>query len=257
MITRSLPLAARRAVAIGNMRAATGGEQDETSRKGQNMATAVKILMTEFVTHDVKRFIVERPPGYSFEPGQATEVSINTPEWKQEKRPFTFTSLADDLVLEFVIKGYPDHNGVTKQLHVLRPGDELLIRSVWGTIQYKGPGVFLAGGAGITPFIAILRSLRKKNALAGNKLIFSNKTANDVILEKEFEEMLGDNFFRTLTREKRDGYLHGRIDAEFLNRHVGDFSQNFYVCGANAFVNVITEALRELGAKADSVVVEK
>jgi len=33
--------------------------------------------MTEFVTHDVKRFIVEKPEGFSFKPGQATEIAIN------------------------------------------------------------------------------------------------------------------------------------------------------------------------------------
>ena len=37
----------------------------------------VKILRTEFITPDVKRFTLERPPGYGFIPGQATDVSIN------------------------------------------------------------------------------------------------------------------------------------------------------------------------------------
>ena len=57
------------------------------------MEAAVKILMTEFVTHNVKRYICQRPDGYTFQPGQATELSINQGRWKDEKRPFTFTSL--------------------------------------------------------------------------------------------------------------------------------------------------------------------
>ena len=123
------------------------------------MSETVRILMTEFVTHDVKRFIVERPEGYDFLPGQATEMSINIPGYEEEKRPFTFTSLTEDLVLEFTIKGYP-RDGVTQKLHELHPGNELIRRDVWGTIDFKHPGVFIAGGAGITPFIAILRRLR-------------------------------------------------------------------------------------------------
>ena len=221
------------------------------------MQTTARILMTEFVTHDVKRFILERPADYSFFPGQATEVSINQPQWEKKKRPFTFTSLEEDGVLELTIKGYFDHNGVTKRLHQLRPGDELVLRDVWGTITYKGPGVFLAGGAGITPFIAILRRLRQDGQLAGNTLIFANKTARDVILEKEFAEMLGENLVLTLTREQRAGCEHGRIDKQFLLRHVSDFSQNFYVCGPDPFVADIKAALAELGAKADSVVFER
>ena len=221
------------------------------------MQRTAKVLMTEFVTHDVKRFIVERPEGYTFAPGQATEVSINQPGWEKKKRPFTFTSLAEDLVLEFTIKGYFDHEGVTKRLHGLKPGDELILREVWGTIEYKGPGVFIAGGAGITPFIAILRRLRQDGKLAGNTLLFSNKTARDVILQKELAEILGESLILTLTREKADGYDHARLDGKFLQERVQDFSQNFYVCGPDAFVKEISATLKDLGAAPDSIVLEK
>ncbi|MDO8460153.1 MAG: hypothetical protein Q7S74_03520 [Nanoarchaeota archaeon] len=37
----------------------------------------VKILRKEWVTHDVVRLGVEKPQGYKFIPGQATEVSVN------------------------------------------------------------------------------------------------------------------------------------------------------------------------------------
>jgi len=37
----------------------------------------VSIKNIEPVTHDVRRFRFEKPTGYSFNPGQATEVSIN------------------------------------------------------------------------------------------------------------------------------------------------------------------------------------
>jgi ferredoxin-NADP reductase len=53
-------------------------------------AHIVKVLEARFITHDVKRFKVEKPEGYDFIPGQATVVSINLPEWKDEIRPFTF-----------------------------------------------------------------------------------------------------------------------------------------------------------------------
>ncbi|MEK7202691.1 MAG: FAD-binding oxidoreductase, partial [Patescibacteria group bacterium] len=132
------------------------------------MPYSVKILMTEFVTRDVKRFITEKPAGFVYTPGQATDVAVNLPELKDKTRPFTFTSLNSDLVLEFTIKSYPDHDGVTKKLHELKPGDELLISDPWGTIHYKDRGVFIAGGAGITPFIAIFRDLYQKGKLAGN-----------------------------------------------------------------------------------------
>lgn len=216
----------------------------------------VKILMKEFVTHDVNRYVLEKPQGHKFTPGQATELSINTPELKNEKNPFTFSSLNEDKVLEFTIKSYPQHQGVTDKLSKLNPGDELIIRDVWGTINYKGPGVFIAGGAGVTPFIAILRDLNKKGELEGNKLLFSNKEWKDIILEREFREMLGDNAVFTLTQEKKEGYEHGRIDKEFLQKHVEDFNRHFYICGPPPFIVAVKKALDELGANPDSVVIE-
>ncbi|MGZ6540021.1 MAG: FAD-binding oxidoreductase, partial [Bacteroidia bacterium] len=176
----------------------------------------VKIISVEPVTHDVKRFTVQKPRGYKFRPGQATEVSINTPALKNNKHPFTFTSLAENEHLEFTIKIYESRNGVTKELGKLKHGDELIIRDAWGAIEYKGKGVFIAGGAGITPFIAILRQLYKDNNIGDNKLIFSNKTENDIILKKELTDMLGENFINTLTDEKKAGYENRHIDYSFL-----------------------------------------
>jgi ferredoxin-NADP reductase len=216
----------------------------------------VKLLMTpEFVTHNVKRFIVERPEGYEFTPGQATEMAL--PTAPDDGHPFTFTGLEDDAVLEFTIKGYYDHNGMTRKLHKLVAGDELLIGPAWGAITYEGPGVFIAGGAGITPFIAILRSLRDAGKIKGNRLLFSNTTAADVIAEKEFRDMLDDDFVSTLTRDEAAGHLHRRIDKDFVAEHIDDFSQHFYVCGPEQFVEDITNELKNLGARPDTVVIEE
>ena len=217
----------------------------------------VKIISVESVTHDVKRFVIQKPKGFKFIPGQATDVSVNTHALKNEKRPFTFTSLNENEQLEFTIKIYDSHNGVTKELGKLKPGNELIIRDVWGAIEYKGEGVFIAGGAGVTPFIAILRELKADDKIANNKLIFTNKTEKDIILKKEFNEMLGKNFINTLTDEKKEGYGNGRIDYTFLKEKIDNFKQHFYVCGPPQFVTAISEALTQLGAKTDSVVFEK
>lgn len=208
------------------------------------------------VTHDVRSFITEKPNNYSFIPGQGAEVALDKEGWREEQRPFTFCSLRDDPYLEFVIKIYSDHDGVTNELGKAESGDVLQLGDPWGAIQYKGPGVFLAGGAGVTPFIAIFRDLHQKNKIDGNKLIFSNKTEEDIILQDEFEQMLGDNFINTLTREEKPTYEHGRIDKEMLQKYVDDFKQHFYLCGPMQFVKDVMADLKELGVDADGLVFE-
>lgn len=216
----------------------------------------VKIIRTGQVTHDVKRFQVEKPEGYSFLPGQATEVSINTGQLRQEKRPFTFTSLNSDPYLEFTIKIYSSRNGVTNELGKLKAGDELILRDVWGAINYKGKGVFIAGGAGITPFIAIFRDLQARDEISGNKLLFANKTKSDIILEPEFKALLGKSFINILSDEKAEGYYYGTISEAFLRNAIDDFGQNFYVCGPPPMMDAVLKQLADLGAAENSITLE-
>ncbi len=217
----------------------------------------VTIIDIAQVTHNVRRFRFEKPNGYQFTPGQATEVAINKADWKEERRPFTFTSLNNDPFLEFTIKIYSDHDGVTNQLGKLKVNDQLIIHDVWGAIEYTGPGYFIAGGAGITPFLAILRQLSKENKISDNVLYFSNKTEKDIILKDELTKMMGKNAVYVITGEDTSNYLHGYINEEFLKNHIKDFSRKFYVCGPDKMVNSLNETLVKLGASPESVVFEK
>ena len=217
----------------------------------------VKILDTEYVTHNVRRFKVSKPESYKYKPGQATDVVINLPEWKEERRPFTFTSLNEWDHLEFTIKIYSDHNGVTNKLGTLQVGDELILHDIWGAIHYKGEGTFIAGGAGVTPFIAIFRQLQKDGKIGNNKLIFSNRTTNDIILREEFENILGNNFINTLTEEKTDQYDHEKIDEKYLAKKVTDFNKYFYICGPDPMVEAIHQELLNLGVKEEKIVIEE
>ncbi len=221
------------------------------------MEYEVSLLMSEFVTHDVKRFIVSKPDGFSFTPGEGVELAIDEPAWRNKPRPFTPTSLTGERVIEFTIKGYPQHEGVTRALHGLAPGARLRMSKPFGTIWYRGPGTFIAGGAGITPFIAILRELAHKGELAGHGLIFANKTPADIICEKELRHDLGDRCHFICTDSKAPGYEHRRIDAAYLRETLDDFGQHFYLCGPPGFMDAVTESLKGLGANPQALVFEQ
>lgn len=221
------------------------------------MQVQVKIVDTIPVTHNVRHYRLERPRGYRFSPGQATEVSIDRDGWRDKKRPFTFTSLPDADTLEFTIKSYFDHTGVTNELWSLGAGDSLILRDVWGTIQYRGQGTFIAGGAGVTPFIAILRHLNDTGKIAGNRLIVSNRTEKDIILREEFEAMAGLEVLWTVTDDAKSSLLQERIDAGFLERHVPQPDQNFYLCGPDAMVGDLRDLLKAARADVDNVTWEK
>jgi ferredoxin-NADP reductase len=216
----------------------------------------VRITGIDQITHDVKRFRVEKPSGYSFIPGHATDVSINTDKLKDEKRPFTFTSLNSDPYLEFIIKIYKVRKGITSELDKLKAGDELIVRDTWGAISYKGRGVFIAGGAGITPFVSIFRDLNEKNELEGNVLLFGNKTRADIIMEDELKALLGDSFVNILSEEKAEGYYNGFFSGEFIKANIPDLNRMFYVCGPPRMMNILKTLLPDIGVSQSLITVE-
>jgi ferredoxin-NADP reductase len=109
----------------------------------------------------------------------------------------------------------------------LNAGDVLIIHDVWGAIQYRGEGCFIAGGAG------------------------------DIIYHAEFDEILDGNAVYVLTAEDSPSFPKGPIDQAFLQREIKDFTQPFYVCGPDQMVADLTKTLTELGANPETVVFER
>lgn len=221
------------------------------------MEHRILLKKIEHVNHNVVHLITEKPSDYNFVPGQATELSIDKDGFRKEKRPFTFTSLPEDDELEFTIKVYPSHKGVTNELQHLKVGDHLLIGDSWGAINYKGKGSFIAGGAGITPFIAILKDLKYKGELSGNKLFFSNHKEKDIIYKNNLEEWLGEDLHFTLSKENRDAYNKGHINKELLQKYNLEISKPVYLCGPPQMMDNVTSDLYEMGLPKSLLVTEE
>lgn len=220
------------------------------------MSQLVSIKSIEHITHDVLHLIVEKPDNFTYVSGQAVDITINKPEWKDVKSCFTFTSLPEEDHLEFVIKTYPSRKRVTNELLSVKPGDEIFIYKPFGDIKYKGEGIFIAGGAGITPFLAILKELEKENKIANNKLLFANKKSEDIIMKEYFEQLLGNNFVNVLSDEDYKGYEKGYITADLIKSQMDETVKFFYLCGPKPMMNAVEEQLSSLGISEEQIVKE-
>jgi ferredoxin-NADP reductase len=138
----------------------------------------------------------------------------------------------------------------------LTSGDKLILNDVFGEIAYKGEGVFIAGGAGITPFISILRDLGSRHAIGRNKLLFANKSKADIIYEEELSKLLGNNFINILSGDTLPGYAHGFITEDFLKEHVEDLNVFFYVCGPPPMMDMVVKMLKNLGVTEEHIIQE-
>ncbi len=217
----------------------------------------VKVLGSKKIGQNIYKLLIEKPRGYVFIPGQFTEVTIKDVDKENYRRHFSFIGLNNNDYLEFIIKPCNSNDTVAKKIISLNKNEKLIITGAKGNLHYKGMGTFIAGGTGITPFIAIFRDLKIKNDIAGNMLIYSAKTTEDIIMHDELLEILGMNYINLFTQKRDKNYYFGRIDRNFLRMEIVDFVRNFYVSGSVEFVRSINSILKDFGVTEDLIICEQ
>ncbi|CAM3159792.1 1,2-phenylacetyl-CoA epoxidase, subunit E [Arthrobacter ulcerisalmonis] len=127
-----------------------------------------------------------------------------------------------------------------------------------------GSFVAVAAGSGITPIIAIARTLLAANADTRFDLIYANKAAMDVMFLEELAD-LKDKYpqrmaiHHVLSREQRIApLLSGRIDAEKLQQLLGtairaDDVDEWFLCGPFELVQLCRDTLAERGVRPDAI----
>lgn len=209
----------------------------------------------EAVTPDTYKLTFNRPDGFAFDAGQATELAIQKDGLKDEGRPFTMTSRPNDAHLEFVIKSYPDHDGVTKEIPNLGMTDQVTATDPFGAITDHGPGVFIAGGAGITPFISILRKQQEEGE-TGAQLIFANQTEDDIILREMWQSMANVDETFVVSEGAESDLRKGMVDKALLQELVGEKDQPFYICGPGGMVDSVRSDLKDMGVAENRIITE-
>lgn len=95
-----------------------------------------------------------------FEPGQFVFIAIDDDAVTREAHPFSITSGPQDTELRLVIKALGDF---TSGLAHVSPGAPVVIEGPYGGFWHRGHDlrrqVWIAGGIGVTPFLAMARSL--------------------------------------------------------------------------------------------------
>lgn len=126
------------------------------------------------------------------------------------------------------------------------------------------PGVFLAGGIGVTPMHSILQWATQEQMPHRLFLFHSNRLVEDTAFLESFELLASRNrkftFVPTVTGGT-DGhwpYERGRIDAAMVSRYVkGIHGPVYYVAGPSGMVNGICDVLRSLNVSDDDIKTEE
>jgi ferredoxin-NADP reductase len=193
--------------------------------------------------------------------GQHVDVRLTAPDGYSAVRSYSIASAPSaDGRIEITIERLP--NGevspyLTQQVMV---GDELEVRGpiggwfVWRRDQTE-PIQLVAGGSGIVPLMAMLRSRGSTGNVAPFRLLYSVREPGATFYRDELRSLSEqpDSVIVTYayTRATPKGWPRpaGRIDAELIASGTwpSDLRPSSYVCGATSFVEHATDLLIAAG----------
>ncbi|HEY2714978.1 MAG TPA: ferredoxin reductase [Solirubrobacterales bacterium] len=209
-------------------------------------------------TPRVKTFRLRLPMWMPHLPGQHYDVRLTAPDGYAAQRSYSIASSPlDEGVVELTVDRLDDGEVSTYFHDVLVEGDQVEVRGPFASyFVWRGehPALLVGGGSGVVPLMAMLRHRRRTDPALPMRLLYSARSAEEVI----YAEELGEEATVTLTRSTPPGWTgaSGRIDADLVAAVAFDSGPAF-VCGSNAFVEAATTLLLGAGYAADRVRTER
>jgi ferredoxin-NADP reductase len=234
-------------------------------------AATVRDVVQE-TTH-AKTLVLDVPgwPGHTA--GQHVDVRLTADDGYQAQRSYSIASAPSRSALAITIERLDDGEVSPYLTDALGVGDRVELRGpiggyfVW-TPSMGGPLFLVAGGSGIVPLMAMLRT---RSALPADirvtipaTLLYSSRGWDDVIYREEIDALAADPAVRivqTLTRSQPPGWsgFTRRIDADMLAEvaPAPSYRPQIFICGPTALVETAATILVELGHDPSRVKTER
>jgi ferredoxin-NADP reductase len=193
-------------------------------------------------TPRVKSFRIDLPMWMEHLPGQHYDVRLTAPDGYQAQRSYSIASSPLDAgEIELTIDRLDDGE-VSPYFHdVVVEGDRVELRGPFASYfvwRGESPVLLIGGGSGVVPLMAMLRHRRRTMPELAMALVYSVRSASDVIYADE----LGEETLLTFTREPPVGWSGhtGRIDGGLIES-AGLEKGMVFICGTNGFVESAVE----------------
>jgi ferredoxin-NADP reductase len=246
----------------------TATDAAASTRRLEWQLAEVRDVLTE--TYRVKSLLLHLAQPLGHLPGQHVDVRLTADDGYQAQRSYSISSAPENKRLSLTVERVADGEVSPYLVDELRVGDKLQLRGpigghfVW-TAGTNHPLCLIAGGAGVTPLMAMLRHRDKAPRRVPALLIYSARSLADVIYRDELDDMARRddslNVIYALTREEPEGWQghRGRIDKTFLAATCFPALQRpaIYVCGPTSFVESVSISLVELGFDALDIKTER
>jgi ferredoxin-NADP reductase len=227
----------------------------------------VKLLDKTPVAEGTMAFSFAKPDGFSFKPGQSSDLSLlDPPETDAEGNTRTFSIASAPSENELTIATRMRDTAFKRVLRNMTPGTEIKLEGPMGSFNlHKNPAkpaVLLAGGIGITPFMSMARDAARQKDPHQIYLFYSNRRPEDTAFLDELKALAqqNPNFHLVLTMTEMDKSKlpwdgeRGFIDAAMITRHLPALSGPiYYVAGPPAMVTAMRDMLVKAGVDEDDI----
>jgi len=234
---------------------------EEMIHSGLPIQTAVaEVVANDNVTHDMRHLVLKliEPAALKYFPGQYLDFTI---PGTTETRSFSMAGIPDAEagVLEFVVKIYP--GGLFSQFldTKVAVGDRLEITGPFGVFTLRDAPdrslVFLGGGAGMAPILALLRSMADRGIHRKATFYYGARRRRDLCFEEELRAMErtlpGFTYVPALSEPGDDGWTgETGLITDVVRRRESDLAgADAYVCGPPPMVEAALDLLPALGVE--------
>jgi len=239
---------------------------EDMIRSGLPIQQAVaEVVSITPVTHDMRHLVVKliEPTEVKFFPGQYMDISVPGSE---DTRSFSManTTSRDSGQLEFVIKVYP--NGLFSSFldNRLSVGDRLDLTGPFGVFTLREGLderlIFLGGGAGMAPILALLRSMAERGINRKAIFYYGARTRKDLCFEDELHalEAALPNFTYVPALSEEDWDGETGLITDVVKRHEQNLKgAHAYVCGPPPMVEAAMVVLGQLGVAEKQIYFDK
>jgi ferredoxin-NADP reductase len=221
-------------------------------------------------TPRVRTLVLDVPGWPDHRAGQHVDVRLTAEDGYQAQRSYSIASAPGDAPA-LTVERLDDGEVSPYLVDDVVAGDRFELRGpiggyfVWQADEADAPLLLVAGGSGVVPLMAMLRHRAAAGARVPVRLLYSTRTAEDVIYRDELERLASSEhsieIFQTLTRERPPGWTGHtrRIDVEFLREVAFAPAANprVFVCGPTRFVEAVADGLVSLGHRAGRIRTER
>nr|WP_241265562.1 hybrid-cluster NAD(P)-dependent oxidoreductase [Streptomyces boncukensis] len=217
------------------------------------------------LTHDVTTFVFEyaEPRLFRHEPGQFVTLTLDI-DGEPVQRCYTISSPPTrPFLLTTTVKRIPGGR-VSNWMHDrLRPGDTVRAHGPHGdfsTARHPAPRyLFLSGGVGVTPSMAMTRTLYDLADPADVVFVHSARTPKDIVFRRELDFIAATAPNIRVVHVCEDdhpyepwGGYRGRLTIEMLRQVAPDFlEREVFVCGPAPYMAAARAMLTDAGLDMD------